>query len=335
MTAPLLVFRIGYMESYDGIGKIRGGGAFVEENGEGSEMWNFLGEDGRCYGYVKTPNDEGLDLSRISKGQWAPGRRLPGVDIVFIARKERFGQVVVGWYHDATVFHKRVLEREAKQVDEGWDLIYYVCQVKAENARLLSVPQRNLRVPPPGTKGYPGQSNVWYGDDSIPERRNFILQLRDYISANGVIEAPAERKGIVRSTKYGPDKDLNLQVERIAIEKTWKTFEKAGYEVKSVEPDNRGWDLEASKDGVIFRLEVKGHAGNVIQFELTPNEYTQMKKYHKSFRVCVVRNALSRPRLKVFRPEPLNGQWILRDKRGTERIRLLERIAARAIQDTV
>lgn len=53
-TKPLLMFRVGYMEQYDGVGEIKGGGAHVEKNGEGGEMWNFRAESGTCYGYVMT-----------------------------------------------------------------------------------------------------------------------------------------------------------------------------------------------------------------------------------------------------------------------------------------
>lgn len=47
MSAPLLVFRVGYMPTYDGVGPISGGGAHIEEHGEGGEMWNFRIEGGR------------------------------------------------------------------------------------------------------------------------------------------------------------------------------------------------------------------------------------------------------------------------------------------------
>jgi hypothetical protein len=65
MATTLLVFRVGYMKAYDGVGKITGGGAYVQEHGEGGEMWNFRIEGGRCYGYVMTRHFAGIDLSRL------------------------------------------------------------------------------------------------------------------------------------------------------------------------------------------------------------------------------------------------------------------------------
>ena len=59
---PLIVFRIGYMEAYDGAGDITSGGAYVQEHGEGGEMWNFRVEGGRRYGFVMTKHFSGIDL---------------------------------------------------------------------------------------------------------------------------------------------------------------------------------------------------------------------------------------------------------------------------------
>jgi hypothetical protein len=44
-----------------------GGGSYIDEYGEGGEMWNFLAEAGRCYGYVMTRHFAGIDLNRLSK----------------------------------------------------------------------------------------------------------------------------------------------------------------------------------------------------------------------------------------------------------------------------
>jgi hypothetical protein len=189
MDNPLIIFRIGYMESYDGPGPIQGGGAYVKEYGEGTEMWNFGAEDGRCFGYVMTNNHCGIDLSRISHfRRWTQGDLLRGVDIVFIARKPGVGQVIVGWYKNATVFHKEYRRRwPAKRTEGDSYEVTYVCEVKAQNAHLLDEAQRVFSVP--RGKGYPGQSNVWYGDKSGAAASHFLFNLRDYISKE-TISAP-------------------------------------------------------------------------------------------------------------------------------------------------
>ncbi|WP_240992156.1 protein NO VEIN domain-containing protein [endosymbiont of Riftia pachyptila] len=115
----------------------------------------------------------------------------------------------------------------------------------------------------------------------------------------------ATRDKINKKEKRGgkPNKKEILAIERSAVEKTWEFYENKGYELMSVETDNVGWDLVAVKEKETLLIEVKGHKGNVIQFELTPNEYTQLKEQKNNYRVCVVRNALTSPDLMEFVPK--------------------------------
>ena len=163
MPKPLLIFRIGWMDTYQGIDEIHGGGSYVAEHGEGGEMWNFREEGGRCYGYVMTKNFAGIDLSRILPDEeWIEGAELPDVDIVFISKslEPNIGQVVVGWHKNAIVFHKEYRKRRGSKKQGDWDNIDYLCEVSDENATLLQVPDRTFQIP--RGKGFPGQSNVWY-----------------------------------------------------------------------------------------------------------------------------------------------------------------------------
>lgn len=124
MPSPLLLFRVGYMTSYAGVGDISGGGSWVDEKGEGGEMWNFRQEAGRCYAYVMTKAFAGIDTNLVVPGSHlAVGDELQGVDIVFIAKRPGYGQVVVGWYRGATVFHKKYLKRRGRKKAGDWDSI--------------------------------------------------------------------------------------------------------------------------------------------------------------------------------------------------------------------
>jgi hypothetical protein len=102
------------------------------------------------------------------------------------------------------------------------------------------------------------------------------------------------------SAPHQPDPLLRQRVEQIAIEKASAYFTRLGYRVDSVEQDNVGWDLNAVANRRCLRLEVKGLAGSQTVLELTPNEYAAMKEYRESYKVCVVTNALTKPRLEVF-----------------------------------
>ena len=330
MPNPLLIFRIGWMDTYQGIDKIHGGGSYVAEHGEGGEMWNFREEGGRYYGYVMTKNFAGVDLSRIMPDEkWEEGDESSDIDIAFISTspEPNVGQVVIGWYKNATVFHKEYRKRRGSKKHGDWDNIDYLCEVSAENGTLLKVPDRTFQVP--RGKGFPGQSNVWYENDKNAEIVQFKKQLRRYINVGKIAQRNFTKKG-KRGAK--PNKKEILAIERAAIEKVWELYEKQGYELSSVEADNVGWDLEATNGEEILLIEVKGHKGNVVQFELTPNEYTQLQEQEDKYRVCVVRNALSEPDLTVFSPKKKRGNWLLAEIDGNEKVRLDEKVAAKAVQ---
>lgn len=332
MPRPLLIFRIGWMDTYQGIDEIHGGGSYVAEHGEGGEMWNFREEGGRCYGYVMTKNFAGIDLSRILPDQkWTKGSELSDVDIVFISRhpKSNLGQVVVGWYENATVFHKEYRKRRGSKKQGDWNKIEYLCEVLYENATLLPESERTFQVPK--GKGFPGQSNVWYENKENSNVIQFIKKLRKYIKGDGSSSFKAKRKS--RGNRGGkPNKKEMFGIERSAIEETWAYYEGKGYELLSVEADNAGWDLEAVKGNETLLLEVKGHKGNVVQFELTPNEYSQLQQQKDTYRICVVRNALTEPDLTIFVPKKRKGHWWLVELDENEMIRLDEKVAARAVQ---
>ncbi|MEI7795746.1 MAG: HNH endonuclease [Methylococcaceae bacterium] len=183
---PLLVFRLGYMAYYDGVGAIANGGAYPETTGKAGEMWNFRVINGRCYGYVRTPynNKEkrvsGIDLKPIDKNI-KHGDEFRGIDVVFIATKPKVGQVVVGWYKNATVFHK-----SNRQMNGDTHEYAYLCEVDAENAFLLPEEDRTFNVPSVGggNQEFIGTSNVWYPhkyQDTNEAVRDFVADLREYI----------------------------------------------------------------------------------------------------------------------------------------------------------
>ncbi|WP_276966370.1 protein NO VEIN domain-containing protein [Metallibacterium scheffleri] len=332
MANPLIVFRVGYMESYDGIGEITSGGSYVDKNGNGGEMWNFRAEGGRCYGYVMTLHFAGVDLSRIAPDEnWKKNDELAGVDIVFIARRPDVGQVVIGWYRDATVFHKAYRKRRGREKMGDWDDLNYLCEVDAEQGVLLPEDQRTFPVLH-GEKGYPGQSNVWYPPIDNPDAARFVAKLRKLIGgATGVPAKPTNGKP--GGWRGAPGEDLIAKIEQAAVVATKTHFKKQGYEVDSFEQDNRGWDLEARKDDQRLLIEVKGHIGNAIQFELTPNEYSKLQENSPNYRICVLRNALlGNTDLEIYAPKKFGGEWGLKrlDKPG--KIRFVEKIAARAFE---
>ena len=211
-------------------------------------------------------------------------------------------------------------------------MLDYLCEVDMENAVLLKKSERVFEVPyaPVHGKGYPGHSNVWYGGAEGPNSRRYLNNLRNYLDdyAAGALERL--RKGKPGRKSRRPDKDLISNIEKAAIRTTWEYFENLGYKLASVEKDNRGWDLEAIKGEELLHLEVKGHLGNVVQFELTPNEYFQMQFNCATYRVCMVRTCLSTPELTILTPTKRKNYWVLENSGSEIRVQLTEKVAAKA-----
>jgi len=206
--------RIGWMDTYQGIDKIHGGGAYVDKHGKGGEMWNFRKEGGRFYGYMMTKNFAGIDLSKIMPDRkWEEGDELPNIDIAFISKnpEPNVGQVVIGWYKNATVFHKEYRKRRGSKKHDDWDNIDYLCEVSAENGKLLNAPDRTFQVP--HGKGFPGLSNVWYGNEKNSKIIQFKKQLRKYINSGTIVRNNRNKKEI-------------LAIERAAVEVVWQFYEK-------------------------------------------------------------------------------------------------------------
>ncbi len=328
--SPIVFFRVGYMDKYDGPAEIRGGGEYIRENKRGGEMWNFKPDSaGRCFGYVMTTGHGGVSLERvIPESLCQEGDELAGVDIVFFSPHPDGGQVIVGWYRNATLLHRQYCKRDGsfeKNIPQY--LLTYVCYAAEEDSVLLPPLERDFQVP--RTKGGAGQSNVWYGGDDSPDAIKFRRKVRRYLDRNGASKPKASTH---KGGKGKPDKELIQAVEKAAVKKTKQYFKKLGYSIESVEKDCLGWDLEARKGEELLRVEVKGHAGNIIEFELTPNEFLNMKEFKNSYCVSVVTGALSKPLHELFYPYKEGGKWFLENEDETRCIKLMERVAAKAAE---
>lgn len=309
---PLLVLRVGYMDRYDGPDTITSGGAYIAANGVGGEVFNFKPSRGKCYGYAMSRHFSGLNLRFIDNTrQWQEGEELAGVDVVFIARRPGVGQVVAGWYRNATVFHKQYRVRRGSIPGMNETTRSFLCVADSASVRLLAEDERTFEVPyaPAGHKGFPGQSNVWYPEHHVqqPGVDAFVRRLLKYISSKpGVPLEPDEVVPPGRNGKGGrsakPDHAHNAAVEAAAVDVVWSHYEAAGYSVESVETENLGWDLVARKGTRTLHIEVKGVSASAIYFELTPNEYLKLKQYASQYRVCVVCDALTVPRMYELLP---------------------------------
>ena len=185
----VLFVRIGWMRFYDGPTphdeKPIGGGSYTEGH-IGHEAYNFREASGSLYGYFQ-PSHETICLERIDPSG-AGADHLSGVLVAMIACRVKGGQVIVGWYRDATVFRKKKPHSPGKP--EGYG---HFCSSKRKDCVLL--PEYNRTFEIPQGKGGLGQANICYDRDTkgeqksaawIKEAINFIESYR----ASNILDNP-------------------------------------------------------------------------------------------------------------------------------------------------
>lgn len=298
----LLFCNTGWMEHFEGntaADTIKGGGSYVIENGMGHEVCNFLPHNGTLYGYVQGGGG-GINIARLGADKDAD--QISGITVVWTAKRPNGHTVVVGWYRDATVFRYFQKHAKAPPKQAAHEIDSYLIKARAASATLLPVDARVLQVPR-GMKGGMGQSLVWFADNPVIEP--FLKQVRALIK-DGAVTPPVRPK-----SRSKPDQAQKVLVEKSAITACWQHYERLGYEVKSVEKDNVGWDLEASIDKTRLRIEVKGLSGMGRQIELSPNEYIALTALAADYRLAIVSDALGTAQLQIARYSGESKGWVV------------------------
>lgn len=314
----IIFFNIGWMKNYQGMANgddIRGGGAYVQENKYGHEIFNFVPHNGFVYGFVQPPRSTSINMGRLGAGD---KDSIDNFLVVWTSTEPSGGTYIIGWYKNATLFKEYQYSKNLDRVYVGEEIGYNV-KAKEEDVTLLTLDERVFPIKRTG-KGWMGRSNIWYADQE--QNQSFKKDVMEYIFNKKLpkIKKPEGKNGIPRQT----DPYLRQKIETIAIKKTFDYYENHGYHVKSKEKDNLGWDLEASINNRKLRIEVKGLSLENVNFELTPNEYEKMDMFKESYRICVVVNALKNPILKIFYYD--DGSW--QDKNGNA-LKIEERKSAK------
>ena len=102
------------------------------------------------------------------------------------------------------------------------------------------------------------------------------------------ISRPARSGG----TSGGGDHEANKEVEQAAVQAATRHYKSRRYEVKSVEAEKIGWDLEAVKGEEKLRVEVKGISKGGVYVNMTPNEFRAAQQHRQSYRLAVFRKNL-------------------------------------------
>ena len=299
----ILFLNVGWMKSYQGLwnDRIKGGGAYVQEHGYGHEIFNFKPYEGYLYGFVQVKGL--LNIERL--GAKKNDNFVENVLVIWVAREPVGGTVIIGWYNNATVYGKlQPPPKGSNREYHGEELGYWI-KAKETGCKLLPVDQRVIAIPRK-EKGGMGQANVWYADQPVNEP--FREKVWNFVKKGGVLSSKQSQPKKGRA--WQPDPYKRNRVEKKAIELTVAHYTHLGYSVGSVEKDNMGWDLEATLNDKMLRLETKGLSQRQVLIEFTPNEYDKMKKYRDSYRICVVTDALGeQPLLRIFAFSPDRQNW--------------------------
>lgn len=190
----IVFITVDWMKNYQGITEkdipIGTGGSYPKE--QKHEVFNFLDEDGVCYGY--TPPYGRINLKKICKDEIKESidgnQYLDNVLVVFNASKDDGKKRrVVGFYVDAMVFSESYENKNPKRIIAANNsFVSYNIRVKAENAYLFENDKdRNIFLPYARQEGYGyGQSNIWYANtEDCEEFRDFIINnVTDIINNN-------------------------------------------------------------------------------------------------------------------------------------------------------
>ncbi len=334
---PILLCHVVWMPRYQGEDEnLPHGFDYVREEGYGHELFNFLPVGGTCYGYVQTRHGV-INISRLAAE--AEDTFLEDVLVVWTATDVDRKRIVVGWYQGGTIYRSfqrgRVRGRHV-----GNNRVGYMMSAPAESCFLVPAGNRNFEVPH-GGHGLPGQSSVFYPEESDnPEIADWLERLAAYIGAwQGAAVEVGGGNAAVGDAPHGgtgrprtPDPVHNAEVEAAAVGAVRKHFE--GWVIKDRQKDNCGWDLEPRRGDETLCVEIKGLSGSQIAVELTPNEYDAMKRardtsFKAEYRLAVVTDALGcQPKLWLFTHDSghrwrcdVSGRTIIVEPREGARLR--------------
>jgi len=105
------ICNIAWMKYYNGIteeDKPINGGAYIKENENGGEVYNFRDYNGYCYGFVKLNGD--MALEKHYEGVTSNQPYVEDVLVIWVATNKDNETRIVGWYKNATVYRKEQYE---------------------------------------------------------------------------------------------------------------------------------------------------------------------------------------------------------------------------------
>lgn len=155
----------------------RNGGKYVNENNTGGEAYNFLDDNGKCYGYFMSYGQ--THIERL-EGVDARDEEVSDVLVVWTAKRDASSPpTIVGWYKNATVYRQfRYKGAYGIGVEHNYCIVADSkdCYLLPEEKRRFAIP----RAPVAGAGKGMGQSAIWYAESSYAQTE-FIPRVIEYI----------------------------------------------------------------------------------------------------------------------------------------------------------
>jgi hypothetical protein len=288
----ILLCNISWMKKYRGTlnDKPRNGGEYIAKNGFGHEAINFQPHNGFVYGFVQLHTGT-INISRLD------GEANDSTEDVLVVWRARssIGSVVVGWYKHAVVFREvqpsipeRSFTHSGQVIKPEW-----IIRARENDAFLIPAHQRFFKVPV-SHKGFGARTFVSFLDSDEREVNKFKSDLMGYVehAEKGNFAAPQKGK------RGNIDQVRKLKIEKAAINAVADYYTDRGYDVKSVEKDNLGYDLVVKNQLETLHVEVKGTSAtqeNVVTVNLSPNEYRISQSHKRRYRICIATNCPDAP----------------------------------------
>lgn len=179
--AKVVFCNIAWMKHYRGINEDdmpKNGGAFVKENNDACESFNFYPYNHNCLGYVSVRGKR-LNLARVENVADHVDK-IEDVTVVWTATNDT-GRYIVGWYEHAEMYrYYKWFEDGGVENHTYWQ---YSFKTKEENAYLIPEELRTfpvLRASQAGAGLGMGQSNLWYADSAVV-REKFVPKVLEYL----------------------------------------------------------------------------------------------------------------------------------------------------------
>ncbi len=281
----VLFVRLGWMWRYHGSlpGDERpiGGGGYNKDE-IGHELYNFYPVQSKLYGYFQPHMAaDRTALERIESHATAKDF-LTNVTVVFVAKRPGGTQVIIGWYHHATLY--RELGPTVPSRPQSHSV--YRCVAKVRDAVLLPDKERQFQIP--RHKGGFGQTNVCYPLDTGGNQKvqTWITEALSYVAgyqgenlltnptadANDDMAADFEaalRGGTGQGFRVNAEDRKAL--EEYGMEQAEAYFRKKGYAVEDVSR-TESFDFLCRKGTSELRIEVKATTTDGNTILLPPNE---------------------------------------------------------------